>query len=173
VPVDPGVESRDVLTQVLRNGAQDMLARSVLDEVAMYVAERADLVDDQGHHLVVRNGYPPQRKIMTGIGAVEVQQPRVRDRRPVDEREKFASSILPPYLRKTKSVEELLESTFSTVRARTNKTKGSGSRTVCLTMVFKLVQSAEKRWRVLNGSTLIPEVVAGVAFVDGLKKDAA
>jgi putative transposase len=74
-PVDPGVESRDVLTQVLRNGAQDMLARAVLDEVAMYVAERADLVDDQGHHLIVRNGYLPQRKIMTGIGAVEVQQP--------------------------------------------------------------------------------------------------
>jgi hypothetical protein len=107
-PVEVGVESRDVLTQVLRNGARDMLARSVLDEVAMYVAERADLVDEQGHHLVVRNGYLPQRKIMTGIGAVEVQQPRVRDRRPVDEREKFASSILPPYLRKTKSVEELL-----------------------------------------------------------------
>jgi putative transposase len=107
-PVDPGVESRDVLTQVLRNGARDMLTRSVLDEVAMYVAERAALVDDQGHHLVVRNGYLPQRKIMTGIGAVEVQQPGVRDRRAVDEREKFASSILPPYLRKTKSVEELL-----------------------------------------------------------------
>jgi putative transposase len=66
-----------------------------------------------------------------------------------------------------------IESTFSTVRVRTNKTKGSGSRTVGLTMVFKLVQSAEKRWRVLNGSTLIPEVIAGVEFVDGLKKDAA
>jgi hypothetical protein len=46
-PVDPGVESRDVLTQVLRNGARDMLARAVLDEVAMYVAERANLVDEQ------------------------------------------------------------------------------------------------------------------------------
>ena len=63
-PVEAGVQSRDVLTQVLRNGAQDMLARAVLDEVAMYVAERADLVDEQGHHLVVRNGYLPQRKIM-------------------------------------------------------------------------------------------------------------
>ena len=61
-----------------------------------------------GHRLVVRNGFLPQRKIMTGIGAVEVQQPRVRDRRPVHEQEKFTLSILPPYLRKTKSVEELL-----------------------------------------------------------------
>ena len=66
-----------------------------------------------------------------------------------------------------------IESTFSTVRLRTNKTKGCGSRTACLTMVFKLVQSAEKHWRALNGSTLIPEVIAGVEFIDGLKKEAA
>ena len=73
------------------------------------------------------------------------------------------------HLRTTNSI----ESTFSTVRVRTNKTKGSGSRTACMTMVFKLVQFDEKRWRVLNGSTLIPEVIAGVEFVDGLKRDAA
>ena len=85
-PVEPGVESRDVLTQVLRNGAQDMLARAVRDEVTMYLAERSSLVDEDGHQLVVRNGYLPERKIMTGIGSVEVQQPRVRDRRPGHER---------------------------------------------------------------------------------------
>ena len=66
-----------------------------------------------------------------------------------------------------------IESTFSTVRSRTNKTKGSGSRIACLTMVFKLVQSAEKRWRALNGSALIPMVIAGIQFVDGLKNEAA
>ena len=412
-PIGPGDEPGDVLTQILRNGAQDMLAKAVRDEVTIYLAERSDLVDQQGHQLVVRNGFLPQRKITTGIGAVEVQQPRVRDRRPAHEREKFTSSILPRYLRKTKSMEELLpwlylkgissgdfgealqallgenakglsattitrlkaiweneykdwskrsladkhyvyvwadgihfnvrledpdnsrqcilvlmgatadgkkeliaiadgyresaaswkellldcrkrglglhsgdpklaigdgalgfwaaidevwpstlhqrcwvhktanvlnkmpkslhgkaksmlhdiwmaetraeankafdlfvetfaakypkaveclvkdrqalltfyrfpaehwshlrttnpiESTFSTVRLRTDKTKGCGSRTACLTMVFKLVQSAEKHWRALKGSTLIPEVIAGVEFVDGLKNDAA
>lgn len=412
-PVEAGAQPRDVLTQILRNGAQDLLAKAIGDEVAIYLAERSDLVDGQSHQFVVRNGYLPQRKIMTGIGTVEVQQPRVRDRRPLPEREKFTSSILPPYLRKTKSVEELLpwlylkgistgdftealqallgknakglsattitrlktiweseyknwskrslvdkhyvyvwadgihfnvrledpdnsrqcilvlmgatadgkkeliaindgyresaaswkeilldcqarglgqrggdpklaigdgalgfwaaigevwpstltqrcwvhktsnvlnnmpkslhgkaksmlqdiwmaqtcadankafglfvemfkakypkaveclvkdrqvlltfysfpaehwahlrttnpiESTFSTVRLRTHKTKGCGSRTACLTMVFKLVQSAEKHWRALNGSALIPEVIAGVEFIDGLKKDAA
>ncbi len=66
-----------------------------------------------------------------------------------------------------------IESTIATVRLRTAKTKGCGSRTACLTMVFKLVQSAEKHWRTLNGSALIPEVIAGVQFIDGLKKDAA
>ena len=66
-----------------------------------------------------------------------------------------------------------IESTFATVRLLTAKTKGCGSRTACLTMVFKLVQSAEKHWHALNGSALIPEVIAGVQFIDGLKKDAA
>jgi transposase-like protein len=66
-----------------------------------------------------------------------------------------------------------IESTFATVRLRTVRTKGSGSRTACLTMVFKLAQCAEKHWRRLNGQELIPEVIRGVKFVDGLKEKAA
>ena len=66
-----------------------------------------------------------------------------------------------------------IESTFATVRLRTDKTKGCGSRTACLTMVFKLTQSAERHWRALNGSTLISDVIAGVQFVDGEKVSAA
>lgn len=57
---------------------------------------------------MVRNGYLPGRAILTGIGPVAVQQPCVRDRRPVVERELFSSKILPPYLRKTTSLEELI-----------------------------------------------------------------
>ena len=67
-----------------------------------------------------------------------------------------------------------IESTFSTVRLRHAKTKGSGSRTACLTMVYKLMESASKSWRALNGTALLKEVIAGVTFVDGVKKtDAA
>ena len=66
-----------------------------------------------------------------------------------------------------------IESTFATVRLRTDKTKGSGSRIACLTMVFKLVESAQKRWRALNGSTLMSDVITGVKFVDGVKDQAA
>lgn len=62
-----------------------------------------------------------------------------------------------------------IENVFATVRLRTDKTKGSGSRVACLTMVFKLMQSASKRWRALNGSALIPDVIAGVQFTDGIK----
>jgi putative transposase len=66
-----------------------------------------------------------------------------------------------------------IESTFATVRLRTARTKGCGSRMACLTMVFKLAQCAEKHWRRLNGVALLPEVIQGVTFVDGLKKEAA
>ncbi len=99
---------RDVLTEILRHGAQSMLGRAVQDEVAGYLAQRADLVDAEGRQQVIRNGYLPKRDVMTGIGAVEIQQPRVRDRRVAEEREKFTSSILPPYLRRTRSMEQLL-----------------------------------------------------------------
>jgi transposase-like protein len=62
-----------------------------------------------------------------------------------------------------------IESTFATVRLRTSKTKGAGSRMACLAMAFKLVESAQNHWRKLNGSTLLPAVVAGVIFKDGTK----
>jgi len=67
-----------------------------------------------------------------------------------------------------------IESTFATVRLRTAKTKGSGSRLACLTMVFKLTMSAQKTWRALNGATaLLADVIQGVRFEDGIKKNAA
>ena len=66
-----------------------------------------------------------------------------------------------------------IESTFATVRLRTARTKGCGSRMACLTMVFKLARCAETHWRRLNGAALLPQVIQGVTFVDGLKKEAA
>ena len=74
-----------------------------------------------------------------------------------------------PHLRTTNPI----ESTFATVRLRHRRTKGNGSRKACLAMVFKLVQSAEKRWRRLNGHQLIPEVIEGIKFIDGIKEVAA
>ena len=62
---------------------------------------------------------------------------------------------------------------FATVRLRHDKTKGSGSRTACLTMVFKLMESASKGWRSLNGSPLLAEVVRGTTFTDGIREEPA
>jgi transposase-like protein len=104
------ISSRDVLTTILRQGAQEMLAKTVENEVAEYLTDHEHLRDRQGHRLVVRNGYLPRRVIQTGVGQIELRQPRVNDKR-VDEngqRIRFSSRILPPYLRRTKSIEELI-----------------------------------------------------------------
>ena len=102
VPVEEG---KDLLGEVLRVGAQRLLAEAVEAEVADWIDAHSHLRDDAGHRQVVRNGAMPARTITTGVGAVEVKQPRVHDRRPAGEKEKFTSKILPPYLRKTKSIE--------------------------------------------------------------------
>jgi putative transposase len=108
VRIVPLPQPQDVLTDLLRQGAQKMLAQAIEAEVADWIDRRHDCRDAAGRRQVVRNGHLPERTITTGVGAVTVKQPRVQDRRPAETREKFSSAILPPYLRKTKSVEELI-----------------------------------------------------------------
>jgi putative transposase len=100
--------SRDALTDILRQGAQAMLTTAIEAEVREWIEGHEHLRDERGHRQIVRNGHLPQRTITTGIGPVEVRQPRVHDRRAQGEAEPFSSKILPPYLRKTRSIEELL-----------------------------------------------------------------
>jgi putative transposase len=104
----PVATSRDVLTDILRDGAQRLLRQAVEAEVADWIASHAHVTNQTGHREVVRNGHLPRRTITTGVGPIEVQQPRVLDRRAADVAEPFSSKILPPYLRKTKSLEELI-----------------------------------------------------------------
>jgi transposase-like protein len=104
----PLPQSNDVLTDVLRQGAQKLLSEAIQAEVAAWIDARRECRDESGRQQVVRNGSLPQRTILTGIGPIEVRQPRVHDRRPEGQAEKFSSQILPPYLRKTKSLEELI-----------------------------------------------------------------
>ena len=100
--------SRDVLSEILREGAQQMLSAAIEAEVSEWIESHAHLRDGRGHRQVVRHGHLPEREITTGLGSVKVRQPRVHDRRAGEERELFSSKILPPYLRKTRSIEELL-----------------------------------------------------------------
>jgi putative transposase len=93
----------DPLTQVLRDGARALLAQAVEAEVAEALATHAHLTTDDGH------GHMPERTIQTGIGPVTVRQPRVRDRGGSNgERIRFSSTLLPPYARRTKSLDALL-----------------------------------------------------------------
>ena len=99
-----------VLEDLAREGARRMLQQAIEQEVVEYVEAHQSCRDEAGHRLVVRNGRKPPRTILTGCGPLEVQQPRVNDRR-TDEngnRLRFTSKILPPYLRKTKAIEELV-----------------------------------------------------------------
>jgi putative transposase len=104
----PGTFS-DPLTEVLRDGARALLAHAVEAEVAGFLGVHADKLTDDGHRRVVRHGHLPEREIMTGIGAVAVRCPRVRDRAADGgERIRFSSAILPPYARRSKSLEVLI-----------------------------------------------------------------
>ncbi len=98
----------DALTEVLRDGAQRLLTQAVKIEIQQWIDARTDQVDAQGHRQVVRNGYLPERLVLTGIGAVSVKQPRIEDRRPEGQRETFEREILPPYLRRTSSIDEAI-----------------------------------------------------------------
>src|SRR5262245_55926649 len=104
VRIVPLPTSQDTLTDLLRDGARRMLAQAIEAEVAAYVDARAHLKDDAGRQQVVRNGHLPERTIQTGLGEIEVQQPRVYDRRPPAGRGKFTPAVLPPYLRRTRSL---------------------------------------------------------------------
>ena len=101
---------RLTLEQIAREGARRALQKAIEEEVAEYVEAHKHHVDGSDHRLVVRNGHKPPRTILSGVGPIEVTQPRVDDRR-VDEngvRFRFTSKILPPYLRKTKAIEDLV-----------------------------------------------------------------
>jgi putative transposase len=99
----------DALTDVLRSGARQLLARAVEAEVAEFLSAQAGHTLEDGRQRLVRHGHLPERTIQTGIGPVEVCQPRVRDRGAQGaERIRFSSTILPPYARRTKSLDVLL-----------------------------------------------------------------
>src|ERR1700741_2705805 len=99
----------DPLTEVLRNGARALLAQAVEAEVAVLLSGHGDKLTDDGRQRLVRHGHLPEREIMTGIGPVSVRCPRVRDRvGEGSERIRFSSAILPPYARRSKSLEVLI-----------------------------------------------------------------
>lgn len=96
---------QNLLEATLRRGAQRLLAEAIEQEVEAYVQAHSQERDAHGQRVVVRNGHLPGRKIATGLGPIAVQVPRVHDRR---EGRRFTSAILPPYLRKVPSLENLI-----------------------------------------------------------------
>ena len=100
--------AEDPLMEILRQGAQKMLKAVLEAEVDSFLARFEEVKDASGKRMVTRNGYLPERTIQTGLGDIPVKAPRVADRRQSKTKIRFTSSILPPYLKRTKSIEELL-----------------------------------------------------------------
>ena len=96
----------DALTELLREGAQRLIRQAVEAELEEFLAAHADEHDERGRAAVVRNGHLPERAVLTGIGPVSVRVPKVRSR--TEEPAVFRSSLVPPYVRKAKSVEAVL-----------------------------------------------------------------
>jgi len=99
----------DPLTEILRAGARRLIAQAVEAEFATFLGSNADLVLADGRQRVVRHGHDPVRAIQTGIGSVDVEKPKARDRgAAADDRIRFTSTILPKWARRTKSLDALL-----------------------------------------------------------------
>jgi len=99
-------EENDPLQEVLREGARKMLAAAIESEVTSFIEQHGRTKTDKGKTAVVRNGYLPERSIQTGLGDIEIKVPKVRDRSGGGI--KFNSSLIPPYLKRTKRIEEFL-----------------------------------------------------------------
>ena len=87
-----GISARSALDEMLRDGARKMLQEAIEAEVTQYIQDCQELRDQMNRRLVTRNGHLPERNILTGIGPVNIRQPRVRDKR---EEGEFSSTILP------------------------------------------------------------------------------
>ena len=105
-PTETQAGFRDALSELIRQGAREMIAKAVETELREFLEQYQNQTDAEGRQAVVRNGYLPERTITTGIGEVEIQVPKVRDR--TGSGIKFNSQLLPPYLKRSSSVEELL-----------------------------------------------------------------
>ena len=102
-------EVRKTLDEVVRNGAVEMLKKALAVEIAGYLQQYETVRDNKGYAMVTRNGYGKERRVTTGAGELKIRAPRINDRR-VDEdgnRQRFRSSLLPPFLRRTKNMDEL------------------------------------------------------------------
>jgi putative transposase len=104
-PTETVAPFRDALSELVRQGARQIIAQAVEAELKEFLAQYESLNDEQGRQAIVRNGYLPERTSMTGVGEVEIQVPKVRDRS--GNGIKFNSSLLPPYLKRSQSVEEV------------------------------------------------------------------
>ncbi len=179
------VEKRDereageelLLDEIARAGARRMLIEALIAEVDDYVDRHRSVRDEQGHALVVRNGRAPTRKLTLGAGTVEVRAPRVNDRRRDADghRQRFTSHILPPYMRRSPKVAEVLPILYlrglstGDFRPALNALLGEHAAGLSPTTITRLTAAWEKEYtdfrrRDLSGREYVYVWVDGVHF---------
>ncbi len=142
------------LDEIVRRGAQKMLAAALEEEVAAYINKHIDERDENGHGLVVRNGHAKPREVLCGAGAVEVKAPRINDKRPG---RRFRSRILPPWMRKSPQLEEAVPVLFlrglstgdfsEALSALLGKEAVTGFSATTVTRLLRIWQDEYKAWR--------------------------
>ena len=110
IPFCTDIDHWSLLEQIAREGAKKMLQIALENEVKEYIEAHKDLKDKEKKKVVVKNGYHPQREIISGLGPIRIRQPRVDDRRIHEylDTERFSSKILPRYMRRTPSIDNLI-----------------------------------------------------------------
>jgi len=115
-PNAPSIETIDqIIRETAREGARQLLQQALVAEIQQHLEQHSDLHTDTGHHAVVRNGYAPERTIMTGVGPVSIQRPRVDERAAVErnsQHKRFNSGVLPRFLRRTPTIEGVVATLY-------------------------------------------------------------
>ena len=166
-------ESWSILEKVLREGARRMLKQALENEIEEYLMKHSQ-TDENGHRLVVRNGYHPQRNIVTGIGPMTIKAPRVDDRKIDPERKNpFTSAILPRYLRKIPSIDNLLPVLYlkgvstNGFQDALASILGEGAKGLSATNIVRLKKSWEDDFNTWNHRDLSDKKYAYI-WVDGI-----
>jgi len=142
-------ESRSYLDRLVREGARRMLQEAIEMEVAEYIEAHKALRDETGRRLVVRNGHMPEREVQTGAGPLPVKKPRVDDRR---EGQRFTSRILPPYLRRSPTIDALIPALYlkgvstGQVSEALEAILGEGAKGLSATNITRLKESWQEEY---------------------------
>lgn len=166
-------ENWSVVEKVLPEGARKMLQQALENEIEEHLMKYSQ-TDENGHHLVVRNGYHPQREIVTGIGPMKVKAPRIDDRKMDPERKNpFSSAILPRYLRKIPSVDNLLPVLYlkgistNGFQDALMSILGEGAKGLCAANIVRLKKSWEDEFKSWNSRDQSHKKFAYI-WVDGI-----
>lgn len=140
------------LDGILKKGAQKMLQAAIEAEVTQFVEKHSTLLDENGYRKVTKNGYTPERLIQTGVGALSVKRPRVDDRK-LPEEDRFKSMILPPYMRKSPTIEKLIPLLYlkgistNDFPSALSALLGEGAQGLSPATIVRLKQSWEKDYK--------------------------